>query len=238
VDFLSGNLSRKTMLRVVVPLIGFFYFGSLAVAVALFPNGYDWRAMSISKLLYPLVNPQYHFIPAVGVGLSGVLMLPFAGYIRRGLGVDSPVARAGAAFFFAGAICLILASVITSHPAQGRATVPRLHEALGRVAGIGLGLGMVLFESQALRSRRRAGGELSSRRLVLWWGWLTWPGIVVMVLVLTLRIHLAVLEPFRRMLRHSAAWNLGCWEWIGSAVVFGFLAVAAWLLPEDGKDEG
>ena len=226
------------MLWVIVPLIGVFYFGSLAVAMALFPKGYDWRMMSISKLLYPLVNPQYHFIPAVGVGVSGVLMLPFAGYIRRGLGVDSPVVRAGAAFFFAGATCLILASVITSHPAQGRATVPRLHEALGRVAGIGLGLGTVLFESHALRSRRRAGGELASRRLILWWGWLTWPGIVVMALVLILRIHLPVFEPLARALKHSAAWKLGFWEWIGSAAVFGFLAVSAWLLPGGGKDKG
>jgi hypothetical protein len=227
------------MLRVVVPLIGVFYFGTLAVAVALFPKGYDWRMMSISKLLYPLVNPEYHFIPAVGMGMTGVLMLPFAGYIRRGLGVDSRMVRAGAASFFSGAICLILASVITSHPAQGRATVPRLHEALGRVAGIGLGLGMLLFELSALKSRRRAGRELWSRRLVSWWNWLTWPGIMVMAIVLVLRIRLPVLEPFRRMLKHTPAWNLGCWEWIGSAAVFGFLVVAAWLLPEAaGKDEG
>lgn len=223
------------MLWVVVPLIGIFYFGSLAVAVALFPRGYDWRTMSISKLLYPLVNPQYHFIPAVGVGLSGVLMLPFAGYIRRGLGVDSPVVRAGAAFFFSGAVCLILASVITSHPAQGRATVPQLHAALARVAGIGFGLGMVLFESHALRNRRRAGGELARRRLVLWWGWLMWPGIVVVVFVLILRLHLPVLEPLARTLKHSAAWKLGFWEWIGSTAVFGFLVVSAWLLPGGRK---
>jgi len=231
VDFLSGNLRRKTMLGVVVPLIGIFYFGSLAVAVALFPKGYDWRAMSISKLLYPLVNPQYHFIPAVGIGLSGVLMLPCAGYIRRGLGADSPMARAGATFFFAGAVCLILASAINSHPAEGRATVPRLHEALGRVAGIGLGLGMLLFELAALKRRRRDGGDVSIRRLVTWWGWLTWPGIVVMAFVLVLRIRLPVLEPFRQALRHSPAWNLGCWEWVGSVAVLAFLAVAAWCLP-------
>jgi len=87
------------MLQVVVPLIGVFYFGSLVVAVALFPRGYDWRTMSIFKLQYPLVNPQYHFVPTVGVGVSGVLMLPFAGYIRRGLAANSPVVRGGAAFF-------------------------------------------------------------------------------------------------------------------------------------------
>jgi len=231
VDFLSGNLRRRTMLGVVVPLIGIFYFGSLAVAVALFPKGYDWRVMSISKLLYPLVNPQYHVIPAVGVGLSGVLMLPCAGYIRRGLGGDSSMVRAAAALFFAGAVCLILASAITSHPAQGRATVPRLHEALARVAGIGLGLGMLLFELAALKRQRRDGGDLSSRRMVIWWSWLTWPGIVVMTFVLVLRIHLAVLEPVARALKHTAAWNLGSWEWVGSAAVLGFLAVAAWYLP-------
>jgi hypothetical protein len=226
------------MLGVVVPLIGIFYFGSLAVAVALFPNGYDWRVMSISKLLYPLVNPQYHYIPAVGIGLSGVLMLPFAGYIRRGLGADSTMARAGAAFFFAGAVCLILASAINSHPAEGRATVPRLHEALGRVAGIGLGLGMLLFELAALRRWRGNSGEVLSRRLVIWWSWLTWPGIVVMAFVLVLRIHLPVLEPVARALKHTPAWNLGSWEWVGSAAVFGFLLVAAWYLPEDRKIKG
>ncbi|MGA2137977.1 MAG: hypothetical protein ABSH14_03865 [Verrucomicrobiia bacterium] len=128
--------------------------------------------------------------------------------------------------------------MITSHPAEGRATVPQLHAALARVAGIGLGLGMVLFESHALRSRRRAGGELSSRRLVLWWGWLTWPGIVVMVFMLVLRLHLPVFEPLARALKHSAAWKLGFWEWIGSAAIYGFLVVSAWLLPETGKARG
>ena len=128
--------------------------------------------------------------------------------------------------------------MITSHPAEGRATVPQLHAALARVAGIGLGLGMVLFESHALRSRRRAGGELSSRRLVFWWSVITWPGIVVMALVLILRVHLPVLDPFARALKRSAAWRLGFWEWIGSAAVAAFLVVSAWFLPEAGKDVG
>lgn len=109
---------------------------------------------------------------------------------------------------------------------------------LARVAGIGLGLGMALFESHALRNRRRDGGEGANRRLVLWWGWLTWPGIVVMAFVLVLRLHSPVLMPLARALKHSAAWKLGFWEWIGSAAVFGFLVVSAWLLPGTEKGRG
>jgi hypothetical protein len=231
VDFLTGKLSRRTMLGVVMPLLGVAFYGSLALAVALFPQGYDWRTTSISKLLYPLLNPTHYFIPMTGIALTGLLLLPFAGYIRRGLGENSSVVRAGAAFFFAGAICLILASVITSHPAEGRATIPKLHEVLARVAGIGLGAGMLLFEGAALPGWRRAGRGW----LVFWWSVLTGPALLVIVLALTLRLHLPALEPVARTLRHSAVWNLGFWEWIGSGLVIGFLVAAAWCLPEAGR---
>ena len=236
VGFFCGDLSQRTVLYWVVPLIGIFYFGSLVLAVALLPHAYDWRMMSISQLLYPRVNPEFHFIPAIGLAMAGMLMVPFAGYIKRGLGLDSPVVRAGAAFFAGGAICLILASVITSHPLHGRATVPKLHEVLGRVAGIGLGLGILMFEFCALRYRRRAGGELFSRRLVFWWGLITWPAIVLLVLRLIIQVHLQVLDPFTRTLKHSAAWHLGFWEWIGSTAVFVFLVISAWLLPGAERD--
>src|ERR1039458_1823627 len=91
---------------------------------------------------------------AYRIGLSIVGF--FAGDLRRRLGFDSAVVRAGAALFAGGAVCLILASVITSHPLHGRATVPKLHEVLGRATGIGLGVGILMFEFYALRQRQRA----------------------------------------------------------------------------------
>jgi hypothetical protein len=236
VRFFAGDLSRRTILFVVIPLIVLFFFGSLALAVTLLPQAYNWRTMSISQLLYPRVNPQFHFIPAMGIGVSSVLLLPFAGYVRRRLGSDAPVVRAGAAFFAGGAICMILASMITSHPLHGRATVPKLHEVLGRAGGIGLGVGILMFEFYALRHRRRAGGDWVSHRLVIWWSFITWPAVVLLIFRLIIGLHLQVLEPFTRSLKQSAAWHLGFWEWIGSVAVIAFLVVSAWLLPTVDQD--
>ena len=99
--FLRGDLTRKTMLFVLVPLILASHFGILVVAVWLYPKSYDWRYTSISQLLYPRNNPEFHAIASVSVALSGVLMLPFAGYIRRRLrGAAPTAATAGAALFF------------------------------------------------------------------------------------------------------------------------------------------
>ena len=237
IGFLAGDLSRRTMLFVVIPLIVIFFFGSLALAVALVPQAYDWRMMSISQLLYPRVNPQFHFIPAMGLAMSGVLLLPFAGYAKRRLGADSPAVRAGAASFAGGAICLILASMITSHPLHGRATVPKMHEVLGRAAGVGLTLGILLFEFYALRYRRRGGGDLSSRRLVFWWSSITWPAIALLMLRLIIAVHFQVLGPFTRSLKQSVAWHLGFWEWIGSVAVILFMVVSVWLLPASDRDD-
>ena len=236
VGFFAGDLSQRAMLFVVIPLIVVFFFGSLALAVALLPRAYDWRAMSISQLLYPRVNPEFHFIPAMGLALTGVLLLPFAGYFRRRLGFDSAVVRAGAALFAGGAVCLILASVITSHPLHGRATVPKLHEVLGRATGIGLGVGILMFEFYALWHRRRAGRGLLGCRLIFWWSLITWPAIVLLMLRLIIGVHFRVLEPITRSLKQSVAWHLGFWEWIGAVAVIMFLVVSAWLLPAADRD--
>jgi len=179
--FFAGDLSRRTMLFVVIPLIIIFSFGSLALVVALLPQAYDWRVMSISQLLYPRVNPEHHFIPAVRLAVTGILLLPFAGYVGHRLGFNSRVVRGGAAFFVGGAICLILASLINSHPLHGRATIPKLHEVLGRAAGVGLAVGILLFEFYALWQRYRVGSDLLSCRLVFWWSLITWPAMVLLV---------------------------------------------------------
>jgi hypothetical protein len=42
-NFFSGNLTRKTLLFVVVPLIFLSYFGTLVFAIFRFPEAYDWR---------------------------------------------------------------------------------------------------------------------------------------------------------------------------------------------------
>lgn len=104
-DFCAGRLKQRTLLAVFIPLILASYFGSLTLAIWMFPGPFDWRTRSMSKLLYPRNNPQFHAIGSVGVAVAGLLTLPFAGYIGRRLRVISPVpAELGALAFGVGAI--------------------------------------------------------------------------------------------------------------------------------------
>src|ERR1700756_1018699 len=108
-DFCSGRLKQRTLLLIFIPLILASYFGSLTFAIWLFPGPFDWRTKSMSKLLYPRNNPQFHAVGSVGLTIAGLLMIPFAGYIARRLRLVAPVlAQVGAYAFAAGAAGLIL----------------------------------------------------------------------------------------------------------------------------------
>ena len=80
-NFISGDLERKTLLCVLVPLIFMAYFGTLAFACFWFPGTYDWRYRVISSLISPWNNPEFHWIPSAGITGTGLLMIPFVGYM-------------------------------------------------------------------------------------------------------------------------------------------------------------
>jgi hypothetical protein len=233
--WLSGDVRRRTLLFVFWPLVVTSYFGVLALAVALYPATYDWRTMSISKLLYPRNNPQFHFVAAGGIAATGLLMVPFAGYIRRRLRTQAPVGAAvGAVLFAGGCICLIFSGLISSHPLHGSSAVPKLHEQLARAAGFGIGVGLILFDACAIKGyfKPATGTKRSPPSVLVCWSLLTLPTILVLVLRLVKSAHIAALDPFYQAWQRSAAWHLGFWEWVGSAAVILFLFFAAWLLPE------
>jgi hypothetical protein len=79
-------LYRKSTLGILLVLIFLSFFGTLTLTASMFPQNYDWRYRVISNLLSPRDNPDWYWIAAVGLGLSGVLMLPFAGYLGHSLG--------------------------------------------------------------------------------------------------------------------------------------------------------
>lgn len=238
-SFLRGDLSRKTMLFALVPLILASHFGILAIAVWFYPDPYDWRYLSISKLLYPRNNPQFHAIAAVSIAVSGILMLPFAGYIRRRLRAAAPTATAvGATLFFVGCICLTLSGLIPSHPAHGTSPLPKLHETLARISLIGIGVGILVFNACAIKAhlRRKPGHTPLPLSLLLSWNLLTLPAVPIFLTWLVIRIYLKHSGPTHHALANSALWHLGFWEWIGSALIFLFLVSAASFLPETNPD--
>src|SRR5919198_2850229 len=97
-------LCRKSVLTALLVLIFLAFFGTLALSARMFPQGYDWRYRVISNLLSPRDNPGHFRFAATGVALTGLLMLPFFGYIQRQFNSITPrMARVNTAIFTAGA---------------------------------------------------------------------------------------------------------------------------------------
>lgn len=234
-NFLCGNLMCRTMLFVLVPLIIASYFGILGVAALLSPESYDWRYNSISQLLYARDNPEFHHIASICVAGFGVLMIPFAGYIRRRLHSAAPrAATVGAVVFFAGCICLTLAGLITSHPAHGMAHFPKLHDILARLSAISIGVGMVVFNVCGTKGYflQKPGKPLHRRSLLISWNLLTLPGILIVVTWIVIRTYMKQSGPTYHAIVNSVAWKVGFWEWLGSPVIFLFLVCAVLFLPK------
>jgi hypothetical protein len=231
---LAGNLSRRVVLSVLLPLIALSYFGTLGIAARFSPQAYNWRRKAISKLLYPGYDPEFHYVASVGVALAGLLMLPVAGYIRRKLrGVSAKVVDAGAFTLGCGAIGLMLAGLIVSHPAHGVAAFPWLHEILARCAAFALGTGMLALWAGAAKAYLAA--PMKSRQsgwLLFSWSLITLPALSIALLRAAIGAHLDWSNPIYQRLEDRALWQLGFWEWVGSAGVFLFLLSAALFLPE------
>src|SRR5437764_6565664 len=81
---------RKSTLAVLLGLIFLSFFGTLAASAWMFPQNYDWRYRVISNLLSPRDNPAHYWLAAIGLALTALLMLPFAGLLRRHLEVIAP----------------------------------------------------------------------------------------------------------------------------------------------------
>jgi hypothetical protein len=84
-NIVSGHLRKRILLSVLLPPIWLSYFGTLTIAARLFSGAYDWRRKAISRLLYPRNDLEFHSIASLGIALTGLLMIPFTGYIRARL---------------------------------------------------------------------------------------------------------------------------------------------------------
>jgi len=238
-NFFSGNLTRRTLLFVLIPLIFLSYFGTLASAIFFSPIAYDWRYSVISHLISPRNNPEFHTVPSLGIAITGLLIIPFAGYINRRLRVVSRLgADIGTVASANGAILLTLAGLIVSHGHDGTSSLPRLHEMCARTAAFGIGTGLVAFCLCALKGYfiPAKGKKLYHRRLLISWSLLalcpifgvTFTGCLSEIM----RAHL-LWSYHIDQLKNSLFWHLAFWEWIGSAAVFLFLLSSALFLPEE-----
>lgn len=228
------NLTKRVLLRVWLPLIALSYFGTLTIAAQLSLQPYNWRRKAISKLLYPGYDPTFHHVASLGVALTGLLILPFADYIRRKLRKVAPrIVDAGAFALGLGAIGLILSGLIVSHPVHGASAFPRLHEILARTAAFALGAGIIVLWACAAKGHHASSTRACEWRwLLVSWSVVTLPALLVVILRAAAGAHLDWSNPLYQKLESRALWPLGLWEWLGSAAVFLFLLSAALFLPE------
>lgn len=230
---LAGDLPRRVLLFVWLPLIALSWFGILAVAASFCPQTYDWRSKAISKLLYPEYDPEFCHVASFGVALTGLLILPLAAYIRRGLrGIAPIMVQVGASALALGSVCLILAGLIVSHPLRGTPAFPRLHEILARTAAVAVGVGVIALWACAISTYRRLKKKRNWRWLAISWTLLTLPALAIALLRALAAARLNWSNPLYRMLENPALWHLGLWEWLGSLDIFLFLLSAALFLPE------
>ena len=224
-------LYRKSTLTVLLALIFFSFFGTLTASAWMFPQNYDWRYRVISNLLSPRDNPNHYWLAASGLALTGFLMLPFAGHLRRHLGVIAPrSANLSAATFTVGIIALICACFVVPQHTHDVFGVRRLHELLGRSAAGFFTIGMLCGCWCAWKGRTLFTPQL-------FW---VWSSVTVLPLLgiflsesllLLTRLKFSWAIPIRGALRHSVFWHLGFWEWTGAAALFVFLCAAVFLTP-------
>jgi hypothetical protein len=148
-------------------------------------------------------------------------MVPFAAYIRMRLGGASIIlTNFGALMLGLGALLLIFAGLIVSHPYAGNARFPWLHEALARCAALALGMGMLMLWLSAIKKwfASSATGALRLQRLLITWSLLLIPAILVVALRLLAYAARGWSNGVLQIIERRSLWHLGFWEWIGSGV--------------------
>ena len=221
-------LDRKPVLAVLLGLIFLSFFVTLGLSASMFPENYDWRYRVISNLLSPRDNPNHYWLPACGMSVAALLILPLAGFLRRHLEIASPrAALLSSGAFVAGIVSLICACLVVPQHAHAVLGIRRLHEFLSRCSATFMATGMLSGCWCAWKGCKRP----------LFWTW-SLATLVPLVglfcsecLLLLARLGPSWAMPIRGTLRHSVFWHLGFWEWTGATAVFVFLCAAVFLMP-------
>jgi hypothetical protein len=81
-DLANGNVSKKHMLQIHIPLMILLYFGLLAISSITFP-GFTITHYYISNMGNPYLNPDGWIIWSIAHGFYGIFMIPAVQYTHR-----------------------------------------------------------------------------------------------------------------------------------------------------------
>jgi hypothetical protein len=201
--------------------LGIIFFGSLVLAAQFPLRPYDWRHTVISSLGSPRDNPRGYVIACAGVAVSGLLLLPFAGYLRDRLAPFAPrLVRWAALFLRLAAIGMTLSAVIV--PGHYRILgLARTHEHLAQVSAVAFCLSLILYFAALLRMPGRfVWIRIFTGVIVL----LPVTSLIVSRLALWLSYDFAGPQMYQAI--KTSLWSsLALWEWVGAGCIFLFLGL-------------
>jgi hypothetical protein len=242
-NLFTGRVSKNTLLTLLLPLSFVSCFGTLIAAAFLFPIPYHWSVRAISNLTSPHDNPDFHWIPSVGIAGSALLALPFAGYLEKCLRSIAPrIARmAGVAFGIGFALFWLNGIVVPqeAHPSSG---IGWIHEFVARCSAAAVILGMFCCCGCALKDRLPLFGGQRALCPALAFCWTSFTLLPLGCLAITGTVLLGHragqdwAEATREWFRHTMMWHLAFWEWVGVVLFFAFMAISVLLLPERDHD--
>ena len=237
--FFTGCVSKKVLLTMLLPLSIASFFGTIVAAAFFFPVPYDWSVRVISNLASARDNPSAYWLPCLGLAVSAVLALPFAGYVEQHMrGITPRLARIAGMAFALACVMLLLTGIV---PQKVLITIgwERMHEILARTSAAAFFIGMLCCCVCALKDRFRflGGQRFLSTALAYYWAWIILLPFGCAAIIGTLQLlgqqaDQAWAEQTRQSFRHTAMWHLAFWEWVGSVLFFMFMMVTVLLLPE------
>jgi hypothetical protein len=236
-NYFRGDVSRVMLLTRLLPLSAVVLFGALITGAALYPGSYDWRLRVVSHLISPMFNPQGYWIASLGLALSAVLVIPFAGYVARRLSqVNRGLASVAGVAFMVGFLLFLSVAVPQSTNPTHAARV--FHEVLARGSVLAIAIGMFSCSVCAIKDRLRLlGGQQSLRgALTVIWSASTLLPIAILTIGAGVKFGREAEQDWAAQvhnhLQDSVLWRLAFWEWLGIVMLFVFLFLSVLLLPE------
>ncbi len=115
--FFTGNISRRKMTTLLLPIVFIVYYGTMFLAILSYPDVYDWRFMAISSIGDVNENPNGWYIFAVGIVTFSLSLIVIAGYLFRKLHVICQrTAEIGTFFILLAALGNFLLGVVLNIP--------------------------------------------------------------------------------------------------------------------------
>jgi hypothetical protein len=201
--------------------LGGWFLGTIGLAAAFFPRRYDWQHVVISSLASPRDNPYAYGIGCLGLAGTGLLLIPFASFLRERLAPFAPrITHAASGLFLLGAISLVLTAIVV--PGHYRLLgFGRSHEHLAQISSVAFCLSLPLYFAAV----RTLPSKFSKLRLAV---------ALVAILPLTAfvanRVALLLTYAFFSPDAYRAAkayyWSsLALWEWTAILSIYLFLGI-------------